>query len=223
MTRVKICGLTRIDDAVHAVAAGADAVGLNFWPRSSRFVSIEAARAIGDAVRGTTLLVGVFVDASDAEIEAARDGAGLDCVQLHGREPPEQVQRFLPHAYKALAVRDASSIAEAGRYPGEHVLLDAFVPGQPGGTGHTFRWELAADLARLRHVTLAGGLTPDNVAAAIAAVQPFCVDVASGVERAPGIKDAAAVTGFIRAAKSSGGSAGLQSNPGSPIGKRSTP
>jgi phosphoribosylanthranilate isomerase len=222
MTRVKICGLTRIDDAVQAVEAGADAIGLNFWSRSPRAVSIEAARAIADSVRGKTLIVGVFVDASDAEIEAARQGAGLDCVQLHGSEPPEQVQRFLPHAYKALAVRDERSIEDAKRFPGEHVLLDAFVPGQPGGTGHTFRWELAAGLARRRHVTLAGGLKPDNVAAAIAAVRPFCVDAASGVERAPGIKDHATVTAFIRAAKSDVSEvAGLQSSAGSPIGKRS--
>lgn len=220
MTRVKICGLTRSDDALHSVQAGADAIGLNFWPRSPRAVDVARARAIADAVRGRTLIVGVFVDASDEEIDRVRAEVGLECIQLHGSEPPEQLQRLLPHAYKALAVRDASSIDAARRYPGEHLLLDAFVPGQPGGTGHTFRWELAQDLARERHVTLAGGLTPTNVAAAIAAVRPFCVDTASGVESAPGIKHHALVTAFIRAAKE--GAPGLQSSAASPIGKRST-
>ena len=150
------------------------------------------------------LIVGVFVDASFETITETIQQVGLGCVQLHGDEPPELLARFLPHAYKAIRVRDQRSIEDAQRYGGEHVLLDAFVPGEPGGTGRTFAWELAAGLARKRRVTLAGGLVPGNVAAAIAAVRPYAVDVASGVERAPGIKDEALVRAFITAAKQAG-------------------
>jgi phosphoribosylanthranilate isomerase len=153
-------------------------------------------------VAGRALVVGVFVDASYDEIVETKRMTGIGCVQLHGDEPPEVVAKLLPHAYKAVRVRDAASIDQARRYPGEHVLLDAYVPGESGGTGQTFSWALAAELARERKVTLAGGLRPENVALAVAEVHPYCVDVASGVERAPGEKDLARVRAFVRAAKS---------------------
>jgi phosphoribosylanthranilate isomerase len=145
----------------------------------------------------------VFVDAGYDEIARIRDATAIRCVQLHGDEAPELLALFLPHAFKALSVRDAASIARAREYGGEHILLDAYVPGQAGGTGATFRWELAIELARQRKVTLAGGLVPENVAAAVAQVQPFCVDVASGVETSASArrKDPARVSAFIRAAK----------------------
>lgn len=214
MARVKICGLTREDDALHCVAAGADAIGLNFWPGTPRCVDVETARRIVDAVAGRILTVGVFVDATEQEISEIRAQTGIDCVQLHGSEPPELLERFLPHAYKALRVRDEASLEQAGRFGGEHILLDAYVSGQPGGTGHTFNWQLAAALAQTRLVTLAGGLHPGNVAQAVAAVKPYCVDVASGVERSPGVKDPDAVTAFIRATQHA---SALQSQSGSPI------
>ena len=201
---VKLCGITSVADAELCVAAGADAIGLNFYPRSPRCVSVDSARTIAASVKGRVLIVGVFVDASFETIAETIREVGLGCVQLHGDEPPELLARFLPHAYKAIRVRDQRSIEDAQRYGGEHVLLDAFVPGEPGGTGRTFAWELAAGLARKRRVTLAGGLVPGNVAAAIAAVRPYAVDVASGVERAPGIKDEALVRAFITAAKQAG-------------------
>jgi phosphoribosylanthranilate isomerase len=223
MTRVKICGLTREDDALHAVEAGADAIGLNFWTGTPRCVDVATARRIVDAIGARALTVGVFVDASADQIADIRERTGIVCVQLHGTEPPELVARFLPHAYKALRVRGEESIEEARRFPGEHILLDAYVAGQPGGTGHTFNWRLAAAFARERKVTLAGGLHPGNVAEAIAAVGPYCVDVASGVERSPGVKDPDAVSAFIRAARAASptrpGSA-LQSSPASPIAER---
>lgn len=221
MTRVKICGLTRQDDALACIEAGADAIGLNFWPGTPRCVDVATARRIVDAVGGRVLTVGVFVDATEQEIEDIRARTGIACVQLHGQEPPERVARFLPHAYKALRVKDAASIDEARRFPGEHILLDAFVAGQPGGTGHTFNWRLAAGLARERRVTLAGGLHPGNVAAAIAAVGPYCVDVASGVERSPGVKDPDAVAAFVRAARAVQPDSALQSDAPSPIAERS--
>ena len=201
-TAVKICGVTSVAEAELCVEAGADAIGLNFYPRSPRFLEPARARKIVDAIGGAALTVGVFVDATLDEIRALQHSTGFRCVQLHGDEPPELLAELLPHAYKAMRVKDESSIADARRYPGEHILLDAYVPGEPGGTGHRFQWELALPLARERKVTLAGGLRPDNVADAIQAVHPFCVDVASGVEARPGVKDHAAVRAFIEAAKS---------------------
>jgi phosphoribosylanthranilate isomerase len=203
MVAVKICGITRVEDAALCVAAGADAIGLNFYPQSPRCVSLEAAQRIVQSVAGQVLTVGVFVDASFERIAEVKAATGIECVQLHGDEPPELLERLLPHAFKAIRVRDAASLFDARRFAGKHILLDAFVPGQPGGTGKRLNWDLVTALARERQVTLAGGLDPGNVAEAVARVQPFCVDVASGVEveGAPGHKDAAKVRAFIAAAK----------------------
>jgi phosphoribosylanthranilate isomerase len=203
MVAVKICGITSVEDAELCRAAGADAIGLNFAPRSSRRVAIDTARQIVAAMARRILTVGVFVDASYEEIGAIQAATGIACVQLHGDEPPELLARLLPHAFKAIRIRDAASLHVARRYAGEHVLLDAYVPGEPGGTGQTFQWSLATAFARERQVTLAGGLVPGNVAEAVACVRPFCVDVASGVETAPGHKDPALVQAFIASAKRS--------------------
>lgn len=201
MVRVKICGITTVADAELCASAGADAIGLNFFAGSPRCVDADTARAIVAAVAGRVLSVGVFVDAGYDAIAELRDYCGLGCVQLHGGEPPELLARFLPHAYKAVRVRGPESLAEARAFGGEHVLLDAYVPGVAGGTGARFDWSLAAELARERKVTLAGGLHERNVVEAIAAVRPYCVDVASGVESAPGRKDERKVRAFIAAAK----------------------
>jgi phosphoribosylanthranilate isomerase len=202
MTHVKICGLTSVEDALMCVEAGADAIGLNFAPSSSRCVSQALAREIVAALPAHVQSVGVFVDADHAALSAVRSAVGLTCLQLHGDEPPELLAQFLPHAYKALRVRDVGVIAEAARYGGEFVLLDAYVHGVHGGSGARFDWSLATELARTRKLMLAGGLVPSNVAEAVATVQPFCVDVASGVESAPGKKDPALVRAFVQAAKS---------------------
>lgn len=198
MTRVKVCGVTSVADALMCVEAGVDAIGLNFWPGSVRRCEERVAGDIAEVVRGRALLVGVFVDAAAAEIERLRALVGLGCVQLHGAEEPALLARFLPHAYKAVRVRGANVLTEVRAFPGEHVLLDAYVPGVPGGTGATFDWSLAAQVARERKLTLAGGLTPENVAEAVRAVRPYCVDTASGVESAPGVKDAARVSVFVQ-------------------------
>lgn len=200
MTRVKICGVTSVEDALMCVEAGADAIGVNFAPRSPRRVGLELARTIVAALPAGVVKVGVFVDASERELRDAIAHVGLGCVQLHGDELPELVSAFLPHAYKALRVQGREALALAASYPGEHILLDAYVPGIAGGTGATFDWTVAAELAKVRQVTLAGGLKPENVAAAIRAVRPFCVDVASGVESSPGKKDPSKVRAFIDAA-----------------------
>jgi phosphoribosylanthranilate isomerase len=199
--RVKVCGVTSLADARASVEAGVDAIGLNFWPRSVRRCDEGVARDIVQALHGQVLVVGVFVDEQPDEIERLVRAVGLGCVQLHGDEPPALVQRFLPHAYKALRVRGSDVLAETRRYPGDYVLLDAFVAGMPGGTGAVFDWALAREVALERKLTLAGGLTPDNVADAVQAVRPHCVDTASGVESAPGIKDAALVRAFVARAR----------------------
>lgn len=207
MTHVKICGVTTPEDAELCVAAGADAIGLNFAPRSPRCLSLEAARLIMRVVPSNVLSVGVFVDADFETLTRFRDELGLGCLQLHGDEPAALLEALLPHAYKALRVRThdpGELVAEAARYPGEHVLLDAYVPGVHGGTGARFDWELAGELARQRKVTLAGGLTPTNVALAVRSVGPYCVDVASGVELAVGRKDPELVRSFVEAAKAAG-------------------
>jgi phosphoribosylanthranilate isomerase len=201
MTHVKICGVTSVEDALLCCEAGADAIGLNFAASSPRRVSLDIARAIVTALPARVLSVGVFVDADAATLRAVRDQLGLGCLQLHGDESPELLAQFLPHAYKALRVRDASVLDDAARYAGEFLLLDAYVPGVHGGSGARFDWTLATALATARKLTLAGGLTPQNVGEAIAAVRPFCVDVASGVEHSPGRKDAALVRAFVQAAK----------------------
>jgi phosphoribosylanthranilate isomerase len=201
MTRVKICGVTSVEDALMCVEAGADAIGVNFAPGSPRRIALELARRIVAALPAKVIKVGVFVDATESELRDTVERVGLGCVQLHGDESPELVAAFLPHAYKALRVRGREALALAARYPGDHILLDAYVPGVAGGTGATFDWTLAAELALIRQVTLAGGLTPANVAAAVREVRPFCVDVASGVESAPGRKDQAKVRAFIEAAR----------------------
>ncbi len=198
---MKICGVTTVHDAELCVDAGADAVGFNFYARSPRCVDIDTARQLVAALAGRALAVGVFVDASFEQISEIKERTRIACVQLHGDEPPELLARLLPHAYKAIRVRDASSLGQARRFGGDHVLLDAYVPGMAGGTGARFDWALAAELAQERKVTLAGGLEPGNVTAAVARVQPFCVDVASGVESSPGRKDPGKVRDFIRAAK----------------------
>jgi phosphoribosylanthranilate isomerase len=204
MARVKICGLRSVEDAVGCVGLGASAIGVNFVASSPRRVDVGQARAIARAVRaegGHAIVVGVVGDMTVDAMKALVREAELDCLQLHGDEPPEALAPLLPRAYKAVRVAGPEDVARARAYPGEHLLADAKVEGALGGTGRTFDWSLVRDLARERRLTLAGGLRPDNVADAIRAVDPWCVDVASGVERAPGDKDLDAVRAFVEAAR----------------------
>jgi phosphoribosylanthranilate isomerase len=197
---VKICGVTSVEDAVAVVDAGASAIGVNFVAASPRRVTVERAREIALAVRGRTLVVGVVADLTVAAMRALVKDAQLECLQMHGDESPDDVAAMLPHAYKAVRIGDASDVARARAFPGEHLLVDARVAGALGGTGHVVDWALVVPLARERKLTLAGGLTPANVEEALCAVQPYCVDVASGVESAPGVKDMAKVRAFIETA-----------------------
>jgi phosphoribosylanthranilate isomerase len=202
MVEVKICGLTTVDDAVRCIEAGADALGLNFWPDSPRSVDVQRAREIVEAVGDRAVMVAVFVDFTLDQVREILRETDIRWAQLHGDEPPELLAELLPTAYKAIGVKDGSAIELARSYPGEHLLLDASVPGMPGGTGRTFDWDIAVTMAKERKLTLAGGLTPNNVAEAVRVVKPFRVDVASGVESAPGRKDPELVRAFIDASRS---------------------
>ncbi len=200
-TRVKICGLTSKADALHAARCGADAIGLVFYAGSPRCVSLDVAREICTALPPFITRVGLFVNESPDKIREIVAFCGLDVVQLHGDETPVQSDYTPIRTVKALRVKDATSLAGHDVYQVPTLLLDTWVPDAYGGTGERFNWDLAAAVALGRPVILAGGLNAENVAGAIAQVQPYAVDVSSGVEQAPGKKDHAKVAAFIRAAK----------------------
>jgi phosphoribosylanthranilate isomerase len=199
--RGKVCGVRTVTDARMCVDLGVDAIGLNFWPGTKRRVQVEEAARIVSAVGAQIATVGLFVDEERETIERIRRQVGFSWVQLHGLESPDDVQALGPRAYKALRVGAVPVDAEAVRYPGALLLLDALVPGEVGGTGRRFDWSLAKGLAQTRPIVLAGGLTPDNVARAALAVGPRAVDVASGVESEPGVKDPRLVEAFVAAAR----------------------
>ena len=189
MTWVKICGITRPEDAVAAADLGAVAIGLVFWPESPRCVDRARAREIVAALPPFIAAVGVFVNQVDEAVDIARD-VGLSAVQFHGDESPSSYRGFPVQVIKAITVRDASALEEAGVVPDEAtVLLDAHDRVKRGGTGRVIDWEIAAMVARTRRTILSGGLTPANVAEAIGVVRPYAVDVSSGVESSPGVKD----------------------------------
>ena len=193
---LKICGLTNEADAAHAAAAGATALGVVFAPSSPRCVSADTARDIVEAVPGHVPVVGVFVNAPLEEIVAVVAHTGIRVVQLHGDEP----ERYAA-ALKLPLLRAAGVDVAIDSWPTATLLLDATSAGQRGGTGQRVDWDKAAAVARRRKTVLAGGLTPDNVAEAIAAVRPFGVDVSSGVEASPGRKDRDKVSRFLENAR----------------------
>ena len=218
---VKICGITRLADAHAALEAGADALGFNFYPPSPRYITPERAAEIIAALPETACHVGVFVNAELATVREIVETCHLDYVQLHGNEPPAFVGALWPRAFKGLRPRSAAEAeAQASIYAplgptdtaAPTLLLDAYQPGQYGGTGQQGNWTLAAHLASRYRIFLAGGLTPENVAEAIRQVRPWGVDVASGVESAPGIKDHDKVRRFIQEAKHTGGRMAAQMN-----------
>jgi phosphoribosylanthranilate isomerase len=202
-TRVKICGITRAEDALAAARSGADAVGLVFYARSPRAVSFAQAQAIVRALPPFIDAVGLFVDAAPEEIRAVLAALPLQLLQFHGNEDPEECRGYgLPYL-KALRMREGMDLAAVAR-PYEDaagILVDAYFEGVAGGSGTTFNWSrLPSGFAH--PVILAGGLNPDNVAAAVRQVRPWAVDVSGGVELAPGIKDAAKIAAFIRGVNS---------------------
>ena len=208
--RVKICGITSADDARAAVGAGADALGFMFYEPSPRCVTPEQAAAIIAKLPTHVAKVGVFVDADEAAVRTTAAMAGLDTLQFHGSEPPEFCARFELRTIKAFRVKDSGSLGKLPDYETDAWLLDSYVQGVPGGTGERFNWDLAVEAKRLgRPILLAGGLTPENAGKAVGQVAPFGLDVSSGVEAAPGRKDAAKVAALIANAKGSATGVGL--------------
>lgn len=202
VVRSKICGITCIDDALAAVAAGADAVGFVFYAKSPRAVTVLQARAIIAALPPFVTSVGLFVNASACELNETLDAVPLDLLQFHGDETPEQCEGYHRPFIKALRVKAGDDIAQAcARYSNASgILLDAYVEGVPGGTGEVFDWSLIPQ-GLSKPIILAGGLSANNVAQAIAQVRPYAVDVSGGVEKSKGIKDHAKIRAFMQAVR----------------------
>jgi phosphoribosylanthranilate isomerase len=205
MTKVKICGVTRHGDAERAVELGAWAIGLNHWEQSPRRVDPARAAEIGQAMKRRCEVAGVFVNPTLEEVAEAVENESLTLVQLHGDEGPsfcaEVGRRTGAKVIKAIRVRSAADVKAAESFRTDFHMLDAHQAGTPGGTGESFDWELAAKRRSKVPLILAGGLRPDNVAEAISVVRPFAVDVASGVESKPGIKDPALLEALFEAVR----------------------
>lgn len=206
-TRIKHCGITSLQDAHLAAEAGAWALGMIFWPGSPRRCELDEAQLIGSALRRTVHLTGVFVNARLDEIDLAVQAAGLEYVQLHGDEGPvfcgEVARRTGAKVIKAVRVRSRATLQAAAAYHTDFLLLDSHVEGVPGGTGQTIDWEFVRKSKLAAPLILSGGLNPANVAEAIAVTEPFAVDVASGTEAAPGVKDPAKLQAFYEAVRGS--------------------
>jgi phosphoribosylanthranilate isomerase len=206
-TQIKFCGITSLPDAELAVAAGAWAVGLIFWPGSPRACGLDEAAAIAASVKRRAEIAGVFVNPTLDEIATTADAVGLTLLQLHGDEGPafcaEAARRTGCRVIKAVRVSSGADIQALASFPTDYHLLDSHRLGQWGGTGETFSWELVQAHRGSVPMILSGGLRAENVAAAIAATHPFAVDVASGVERSPGEKDPEKIRAFAEAVRSS--------------------
>jgi phosphoribosylanthranilate isomerase len=204
--KVKICGLTNVQDALDAYEAEADMFGFMLSEQSPRHISIETAREIARQMPPATMRVAVYVNARVEQVMFALricDFAGL---QFHGDEPPAYCRQFAVKTIKAFRIHDRDSLGPIAAYDTDYILLDSYVPGQPGGTGETFNWDLAAEARELgKPIILAGGLTPENVARAVRVVQPFAVDVSSGVESTPGKKDRQKMRDFVAAVRGAAG------------------
>ncbi len=204
---VKICGITQAQQAAAIFALGADAVGINLWPKSKRHMPLAVALSALQEVAAQHALVAVLVNPDEALLDATVASGLFRALQLHGDETPGDVERLMQrgvNVIKALQVRDAASLAQISEYPCTAILLDAYNPETYGGGGHAFPWELAVrarELFPAKQILLSGGLTPDNVRLAVQQTQPVAVDVASGVESQPGIKDLEQVARFIAEAR----------------------
>mgnify|MGYP001035465370 CR=1 FL=1 len=200
MVKVKICGITNLEDARAAIESGADTLGFVF-ARSPRQVTPEQAGHIVTQLPPFVCKVGVFVDSDIEVIREIMSVCGLDLAQLHGSEDPDYCKMLFPHAIKSFRVRDESVLATIPQYKASAYLLDSYDTNLRGGTGQSFNWDIAKKAKRYGPIILAGGLTADNVRQAIATVQPYAVDVSSGVEAAPGKKDHAKLRTFLEAVK----------------------
>lgn len=200
MVRIKICGITNAEDASAAVEYGADALGFVFYPKSPRCITPENARTIIEALPPFVATVGVFVNETVETINSIRTETGISMIQLHGEEPPALCKAW-PRVIKAFRVAAMSDLDSLAQYSASAFLLDAYSPAGYGGTGQIFNWEIAVEAKRYGRIILAGGLTHDNIAQAVAKVSPYGVDVSSGVEREKGRKDLEKMRLFIERAK----------------------
>lgn len=202
LTKIKICGIKTVSDALAAMEAGADLIGLNFYPKSPRYIDVGRCRDIMSVMRryGHIQYVGVFVNATLGEICATMDTCGLSLAQLHGDETPAMLQELDGRGFKAFR-GVPENVHGFARQKAPAFLLDASVIGVYGGSGVTANWSTAKELAKTYPLLLAGGLTPENVAEAIRQVKPWGVDVASGVEMEPGKKDVDKMAAFVRAVR----------------------
>jgi phosphoribosylanthranilate isomerase len=204
---VKICGITRPEQAEEIFALGADAVGINLWPKSKRHMPLSVAETSLHDIAAKNALVAVLENPDDALLDAAITSGLFQALQLHGDETPHDVERLMNrgvNVIKALQVRDAASLPQIGEFPCTAILLDAYNPDTYGGGGHAFPWELAVRAQEMfpdKRILLSGGLNADNVRQAVQQTHPIAVDVASGVESQPGIKDLAQVARFITEAR----------------------
>ncbi|MEH6346477.1 MAG: phosphoribosylanthranilate isomerase [Bermanella sp.] len=197
-TRIKICGITRSEDALEVVSAGADAIGLVFYEPSPRAVTLDMAKSVVAAIPAFVTVVALFVNPSVKEVHRVLNGVRIDLLQFHGDEENDFCSQFQRPFIKAIRVRQTSDVvASSVRFPDAvGLLLDSYKPGVPGGTGETFDWSLIPT-SQSKPLILAGGLTPENIASAIDQVRPFAVDVSGGVEAEKGIKDHSKINKFI--------------------------
>ncbi|SRR5258706_6865728 len=202
MTKIKICGIKTVNDALTAMNAGADLIGFNFYSKSHRYIDVGTCRDIMSVMRryGNVTYVGVFVNAPIEEVRATLDTCGLSLAQLHGDETPQMLNALDGRAFKAFR-GVPENVDGFGKKEAPAFLVDAVVKGSYGGTGVTADWNSTAALAKQYPLLLAGGLTPENVADAVRQVNPWGVDVASGVESEPGMKDAAKISAFVKAVR----------------------
>lgn len=200
--RVKVCGITRSEDAIAAVQCGVDAIGFVFWPHSARYIDPESARRIAEVIPPFICTVGVYVDPDAAWVEETARVAKLNLLQFHGDESPEFCNQFPQPYIKAIRVKpDTDLLQYTQRYgAAKGLLLDTYAADMPGGTGHAFDWQLIPQQLSLPLI-LSGGLNPDNVARAIKQTQPWAVDVSSGVEASKGIKDEKKIIAFMQGVK----------------------
>ena len=190
MTEIKICGITNIEDALCAADCGVDALGFNFHEPSPRYVTPERAREIISALPADIVRVGIFVNREAGEVKRTAEGCGMDLIQLHGDESPEYCRQFpAERIIKAVSPRTPEELPALDAYDVRAFLMDSREPGRYGGTGKQTDWNLAAMLGRKRPLILAGGLREENIAEALSAVAPQAVDINSGIERTPGVKD----------------------------------
>ena len=200
MTRIKICGITNLDDGLEAIAAGVDALGFVFVPNTPRYITPSQAKLVIKQLPPFITNVGLFVDSEIDEIEDIVNHCKLDAVQLHGNESPEMCSQISlqTKVIKSFHVKKELQVLrnEIANYRVDAYLLDTFIKGKAGGTGQTFDWRIAEGLSQ--RIILAGGLTPDNIGTAIAQLQPYGVDVSSGVEKSPGKKDTNKIYSFVR-------------------------